>query len=600
MTKGFKLSPDEVDQAGSHVQNLGSKLDQHATNVASTHQKISASSRSDKSSVGKIFTSFASKSGAAFSDGFKGLSRWSKEAGDRLKIGSKRTKQTESDVQGSFTKIKAPSEDPKARPNTTDPSGPSGHTETSSAAPPRPATPPKPNTETQTKIDDHQQKANAHKDDADADFWSDDEKNRFGKAQGYHQNAADHYQNGQHDQAQNNATAAGHQEHAIKLHDDAMDSAGKQHQHQTQAADHYEQAAQHSANGQHDAANAHASAGAHHEQAAQHVGKQQYGPADRHQVGARHDGLAADHFNEAGKLPPDDPAGQAHNAAATHHQQAADHFANNRPEQGHNSAAQANSHAANAYGQQGNQAMADHHQGLANNHQNASNHLNQADQHQQEYNAAQQQHDDPARLQAQQNQWKQQQLAAHQNGIAHNTHQQTVQQNAGNTEQANHHGQAVAHHQQQQQQLQNYQPQTPPSHTPADPHTATSVPYQPTAGNPHVYRWDDRPPASAFNQGITPQVASSDHSLYTHTLGNTPTHYLSTSGDPSFQWPKQNRYVISPPAGTQDANATLGTHSPYPHQTEATVPGNISPGNIVAAENPTTGEVEFPRRGGRL
>lgn len=154
MTKGFKLSPDEVDQAGSHIQNLGSKLDQHGTNVASTHQKISASSRSDKSSVGKIFTSFASKSGAAFSDGFKGLSRWSKEAGDRLKIGSKRTKQTESDVQGSFTKIKAPSEDPKAKPKTTSPAGPSGNTETSSAPTPTPHRPPTPHEQTGGKNDD--------------------------------------------------------------------------------------------------------------------------------------------------------------------------------------------------------------------------------------------------------------------------------------------------------------------------------------------------------------------------------------------------------------------------------------------------------------
>jgi hypothetical protein len=152
MTSSFKLTPSEVDQAGSHMQDLGSKIDQHATNVASTHQKISSSSRSDKSKVGKMFTTFASKSGTAFSDGFKGLSRWSKEAGNRLKIGSSRTKQTESDVTSSINKIKAPSEDAKARPKTPNPAGPSGPAESSSE--PTPHRPPTPNKETGGKTDD--------------------------------------------------------------------------------------------------------------------------------------------------------------------------------------------------------------------------------------------------------------------------------------------------------------------------------------------------------------------------------------------------------------------------------------------------------------
>ena len=567
MPKGFKLSPDEVDQAGSHMHDLSSKLDTHATNVASTHQKISASSRSDKSGVGKVFTGLASKAGNAFGDGFKQLSRVSKGAGDRLKNGSKQTKQTESDVQNSFTKIQSSSGDNK---NSV----------------------PKPSASTQTKINDHQQKADNHKQDANEDFFSDDEKNRFGKAGDYHQNAANHYQNGRPDLGDNHAGAAKLQEQANNLHDESMDSAGKQKQHQIQAANHYEQAAGHAANGQHGAAGAHVDAATHHQQAATHVGKGQYGPGDRQQVAARHDGLAADHLNEAGKLPPDDPAGKDHRAAAQSHHEAANNFANNKPEQGHNSAAQANAHAANAYGKQGNQAMADHHQGLAGNHQNASNHLNQAAQHQQQYNAG--------NLQSQQDMWKQQQLAAHQNGIAHNTHQQVLAQNAGNTAQADHHGQAVAHHQQQQQLVQNHQPSSPPTHTPADPHTATPVPHQPSAGNPNVYRWDDRPPGNVFGQDMQPQESSSNHSLYTHTLGNTPTHYLSTSSSPTFQWDKQNRYVLSPPAGTLDANATLGTHSPYPHQSEAAVPGSIPGGNFVAAENPTTGEVEFPGRRGKL
>jgi hypothetical protein len=568
--KGFKLSPDEVDQAGSHMQDLGSKLDTHATNIASTHQKISASSRSDKSSVGKMFTSFASKSGAAFSDGFKQLSRVSKGAGDRLKTGSKQSKQTESDVQNSFTKIQSSSAEGK-----------------------KPAPKPKPNTQeqTQNKINDHQGKADSNKTDAASTWASDEEKLRFGKSGDYHQNAADNYKNGRPDLGDNNAAAAKFQDQANDLHFE--DSAGKQKQHQMQAADHYEQAAQHAANGHTNAASSHVDAAGHHLQAADLTGKKQYGAADRHQVAGRHDGLAADHLNEASTLSPHDPAAKEHTAAAMNHHQAANHFANNKPAQGHAAAAQANTHAANAYGQQGNQAMADHHAGLATNHQNASDHLTQANQHQQADNKT-------GDSQQQQDMWKQQQLAAHQNGIAHNTHQQVVSQNAGNTEQANHHAQAVTHHQQQQQAVENHQPTPAPTHTPADPHTATSVPYQAPASQPHVYRWDDRPPANVFGHDMQPQESSSSHSLYTHTMGNTPTHYLSTSSNPTFQWDKQNRYVLTPPSGSLDANATLGTHSPYPHQSEAAVPGPISSGHFVAGENPVTGEVEFPKRKGTL
>lgn len=635
--KGVSLNPDELEQTGSHVGGFGDRVAEHTSKLGTTNQSLSAHVRSDKSGLGKVFSKFVDKTSTAFSDMGKELSRVVKGAGTRLKTTGRTTRKNESDVTQSMKGIKPneaggsskpASETPtkpsssnentnkpsssappgKDKPNSEKPESPQGpgqghndETQTSSASPkddkPKSETP---DPETQSKINDHQQKADNHKQDANDDFFTDEEKNRFGKAQGYHQNAADNYKNGNHEQAHNNATAAGHQEHAIKVHDDAMESGGKQKQHQQQAAGHYEQAAEHSANGQHDAANAHASAGSHHEQAANHVGKKQYGPADRQQVAARHDSQAADQHSEADKLSPDDPAAQDHRTSAGHHQQAAGDFANNRPQQGHASAAQANQHAANGYQKQGNNELAQHHQGLANNHQNASDHLGQADQHHEQADTAQKQKDDAARLQHQREEWKQQQLAAHQNGIAHNTHQQLVSHNAGDTAQANHHQQAVEHHQQQQQQLENYHPPAAPTHTPTDPHTADHVPYQAPANQPHVYRWDDRRPEQAFSEGMKPQESSTDHSLYTHTLGGTSTHYVSTSGDPAFQWPKQNRYVMNPPAGTHDANATLGTHSPYPHQQEATAPGTIPGDHIIAAENPTTGEVEFPSRGGRL
>jgi RHS repeat-associated protein len=110
--KGFKLSPNEVDQSGSHLLDFGSKSDQNASSTAATHQKI-ASSGSGKSGVVKTFTDFAGKSGDAFEGVFKEIGRVSKGAGDRLKTGSKATQQNESDVESSFKKINSPGESGK-------------------------------------------------------------------------------------------------------------------------------------------------------------------------------------------------------------------------------------------------------------------------------------------------------------------------------------------------------------------------------------------------------------------------------------------------------------------------------------------------------
>lgn len=150
MPKGFKLSPSEVDKGGSNLLSFGSKTDQHGTSAASTHQKI-ASSGSGKSPVVKMFTSFASKSGDAFSGVFKQISRVSKEAGNRLKTGSKATQQNETNVENSFKKIQSPTADPHSRPRSPQggPSSSSAPPETSSASTPhRPPTPHKETTDT--------------------------------------------------------------------------------------------------------------------------------------------------------------------------------------------------------------------------------------------------------------------------------------------------------------------------------------------------------------------------------------------------------------------------------------------------------------------
>lgn len=147
--KGFKLSPSGVAKGGSQLENLGSKADQHGTNVASTHQKI-ASSGSGKSSVVKMFTTLATKSGNAFDDVFRQISRVSRGAGGRLKSGSRATAQNETNVESSFKKISSPTPDSHDRPRGPQPQGHSAgeQAETSSAAPATPHRAPTPHGQT--------------------------------------------------------------------------------------------------------------------------------------------------------------------------------------------------------------------------------------------------------------------------------------------------------------------------------------------------------------------------------------------------------------------------------------------------------------------
>ena len=150
MTSGFNLTPSELDQGGSQLENLSSRVEQHGSNVDSTHQRLSSSTGKGKSIITQTLNKLVTKTGPVFTGMFKEATRVTKEAGSRLKISGKRTKQTESDVKDSLSNIKNKGDNGHDRPQATTP-GPShsgGHTETSSSPAPKTPGETKPKSET--------------------------------------------------------------------------------------------------------------------------------------------------------------------------------------------------------------------------------------------------------------------------------------------------------------------------------------------------------------------------------------------------------------------------------------------------------------------
>lgn len=134
--KGYKVTPDELDQSSEHLANFGDRIDEHNTRVQSAHENLSTHVSGDKSGLGQVFKKFASKAGTAFSDMGKQVSRVVKGSGSRLKTSSKAYKDNESNVKQKLDGIGTKRDETKGPTKPVDTSRPSssGGTKPSSAS----------------------------------------------------------------------------------------------------------------------------------------------------------------------------------------------------------------------------------------------------------------------------------------------------------------------------------------------------------------------------------------------------------------------------------------------------------------------------------
>ncbi|HVV22635.1 MAG TPA: hypothetical protein VHF06_24580 [Pseudonocardiaceae bacterium] len=110
---GINIRPDELDKGGDKLDNFASTLDTNTSKVEEAHRGLSAHARSDRSGLGQVLVKFADKTGTAFSDIGKQLSRVIKGSSQRLKAGSKRHRENEQNVADSMDKIRSKGADTK-------------------------------------------------------------------------------------------------------------------------------------------------------------------------------------------------------------------------------------------------------------------------------------------------------------------------------------------------------------------------------------------------------------------------------------------------------------------------------------------------------
>lgn len=103
--------------------------------------------------------------------------------------------------------------------------------------------------------------------------------------------------------------------------------------------------------------------------------------------------------------------------------------------------------------------------------------------------------------------------------------------------------------------------------------------------NELLYRSDDRPPSTIFDEGF--QVRDPSNNNYDDFVRyNTPSNFVSTTRDPNLSWPSDYKYTIDAPGGI-DADATIpdnpfGPNSLKP-ESEISFQGGIPREHIVGA-----------------
>jgi hypothetical protein len=97
-----------------------------------------------------------------------------------------------------------------------------------------------------------------------------------------------------------------------------------------------------------------------------------------------------------------------------------------------------------------------------------------------------------------------------------------------------------------------------------------------------VFRGDSRPPEVIFEQGMAARGDGTD--LLAHALDNTspPSSYIGTSTDYEVAAGFNDQVYVVRPVDGIDVNATLGSMSPFPEESEIAIPWYISGSDIRA------------------